>query len=296
MTSILCIEDEADLREDIVEELEDHGYKVFEAANGREGLEMIFKYTPDMVLSDITMPEMNGHEMLVELRKNHPKYAQMPLIFLSALSDRNEVISGVSLGADDYLVKPIDYAMMIAKVDATIRQMDRFKNRKNAEMVRLYKSLTSEKHPDASPAPADKSGVGETAEATPKPPTPIIQLPLENIAMVAIATIETDIQMFGGMLLRNYSPLKLFATEDEYFEAAGDLKSHIVHLWKFDLVRQCEFLERNSEINPSNVIVRLAPRSPQETAFEAQPSPIEKTISLPVTAREMRQILTGWIE
>ena len=89
-TLILCVEDEADIRSDIVEELRDAGYETVEAANGREGLEAIEKRIPDLVLCDITMPQMNGYEMLAALRAKEPKYADLPFVFLSALADRKD--------------------------------------------------------------------------------------------------------------------------------------------------------------------------------------------------------------
>ena len=284
MASILCVEDEADLREDIVEELEDSGYKVFEASNGREGLEMILKHNPDMVLSDITMPEMNGHEMLTELRKNHPKYSQMPLIFLSALSDRNEVIAGVNLGADDYLVKPIDYVMLLTKIEATFRQIQRITESKNAEMVRLYKSLTSD------------SKINATPEAPPEPVTPKIRLTLGGVNIAVIGSVETDIRLFSGMLQRNHSALKIFTNEDCYFDELEQLGNHFLLLWKFDLDRQRDFLKRNSTVKPKSIIARLGPRSSKGITGKLQSSVIENAIALPVTAHELTQALESWIE
>ena len=98
MTTILCIEDEAGLREDIVEELEDAGYTVEQASDGRTGLEMILKHKPDLVISDITMPNMDGHELLTEVREKHDQMAEMPFIFLSALADRAHIQEGSETG------------------------------------------------------------------------------------------------------------------------------------------------------------------------------------------------------
>ena len=88
VTTILCIEDEALLLEDIVEELEDDGYDVLEAVDGREGLEMMVKHEPDLVICDVTMPHINGHDLVKTLREKHPQFADTPFIFLSALADQ----------------------------------------------------------------------------------------------------------------------------------------------------------------------------------------------------------------
>jgi len=144
MAKILCVEDERFLREDLAEELIDAGHEVLQACDGREGLDMIVEHKPDLVVSDITMPNMSGTELVVRLRSDFPQLADMPVIFLSALADRNDVLDGVKMGADDYLTKPIDYELLIAKIKAALRQTGRMVAKKEKEQVKLYKSLTRE--------------------------------------------------------------------------------------------------------------------------------------------------------
>ncbi|MFN7126726.1 MAG: response regulator, partial [Allorhizobium sp.] len=81
MITVLCVEDERDVRELIVEELEEAGIRVLQAENGKEGLDKILTQRPDIVISDITMPEMDGISMLGELQINHPQFANMPFLF-----------------------------------------------------------------------------------------------------------------------------------------------------------------------------------------------------------------------
>lgn len=138
MASILCIEDEADLREDIAEELEDAGYEVFQARDGREGLQMIKQHEPDLVLCDITMPKKNGYQLLKEIREKYGLFDNMPFIFVSAMADRERVISGLSSGADAYITKPIDFEMMLATIQASLRQVKRMADKKdNREIVEV---------------------------------------------------------------------------------------------------------------------------------------------------------------
>ncbi len=125
MTTILCIEDEANLREDIAEELEDAGYDVKQAGDGNEGLEMIQKYKPDLVLCDITMPHRNGYQLLKEIRETYPLFAETPFIILSAIADKEQVLAGPKNGADAYLTKPIDFAILLTTVEASLRRMER---------------------------------------------------------------------------------------------------------------------------------------------------------------------------
>ena len=157
MTTILCIEDEADLREDIVEELEEAGYDVKQACDGRAGLEMILNCKPDLVISDITMPNMSGHELLQEVREKYEHMADMPIIFLSALADGTHVREGLNLGADDFLTKPIDLEMLVTKVNSHIRQIERMRASKERQFVKLYSVLSdgSAEAPDVAPAKAE---------------------------------------------------------------------------------------------------------------------------------------------
>lgn len=143
MAKLLCIEDDAELLEIITEELADAGHTVLQAAVGCVGLEMILKHNPDLVISDISMPGMNGYVLLKTLRKNHPDFAEMPFIFLSALADRDHVIDGLDLGADDYLTKPIDYEMLAVRVDSRLRQSDRMRKKKEADISKLVQSFES---------------------------------------------------------------------------------------------------------------------------------------------------------
>ncbi len=125
--TILCIDDEAQLREDVVEELEDEGFRVLQACDGQEGLEQILRHRPDLVICDITMPRKNGYELLKEIRSDHGISAEMPFIFLSALADREHVIAGLRLGADNYITKPVDFDILRAKVTTCLSLVDRIR-------------------------------------------------------------------------------------------------------------------------------------------------------------------------
>ncbi|MGI9383948.1 MAG: response regulator transcription factor [Methyloligellaceae bacterium] len=127
MATILCIEDEADLREDIAGELEDEGYDVLQAGDGNEGLKLILQHKPDLVLCDISMPDKDGYQLLKEIREKYTIFADMPFIFVSALSEKDDVIAGLKLGADNYITKPIDLDLLTVKVWASLRQIERIR-------------------------------------------------------------------------------------------------------------------------------------------------------------------------
>lgn len=124
MVTILCIDDEVDIRKLIVEELEDAGFNTLEAANGREGLEVITTKWPDIVICDITMPEMDGLELLAEIQINYPELSNIPFILLTALADRDNLIAGLKGGAADYLTKPIDFDVLMAKISGCVIRLE----------------------------------------------------------------------------------------------------------------------------------------------------------------------------
>jgi DNA-binding NarL/FixJ family response regulator len=124
---ILCVEDEADLRRDIADELIEAGYDVMEARNGEEALALLGTTRPDLILCDISMPGLNGYEVLKAVQAQGQDHADIPFVFLSALGDPREVVEGKRLGADDYLVKPIDYDLLLATVHARLRQIARIR-------------------------------------------------------------------------------------------------------------------------------------------------------------------------
>lgn len=114
---ILCVEDEQDIRENIAEILRDEGFEVFEAHNGKHALEIFQTTKPDVVISDIMMPELDGYGLLKMIRESkNGNSSLVPFIFLTALGQKDDVIKGTNLSANDYLVKPIDFDLMVAKV------------------------------------------------------------------------------------------------------------------------------------------------------------------------------------
>jgi len=105
MTTVLVIDDEQELLEEIVDILTFEGYDVISACDGRSGVKLAVETLPDLILCDIMMPRMDGYEVIQELR-NYKSTATTPFIFLTAKADVSDIRDGMSLGADDYLTKP----------------------------------------------------------------------------------------------------------------------------------------------------------------------------------------------
>lgn len=126
--TILCVDDEPDLLRDLDEELQEAGYCVVVADSGRAALARLKEVRPDLILCDVSMSRMDGFELLHAIRKRGPAYADIPFVFLTALSDPRDVVAGKQSGADDYLVKPIDYDLLLATVQARLRQVRRMRS------------------------------------------------------------------------------------------------------------------------------------------------------------------------
>jgi DNA-binding NarL/FixJ family response regulator len=138
---ILCVEDEDDLRVDLVDELEEAGYSVIEARDGAQAVAQLDVIRPDLILCDVNMPGRNGYDVLHDLRRRRPELADVPFIFLTALADPREVIEGKRAGADDYLVKPIDFDLMLATIEARLRQVSRMRKKVETEIDRMREAL-----------------------------------------------------------------------------------------------------------------------------------------------------------
>ncbi len=120
---ILVIEDENTIREELVDWLTFEGFEALGAANGREGIEMALADVPDLIISDITMPEVDGYGVLLELQK-HPRTMSIPFVFLTARADKSFVRHGMELGADDYLTKPFTLVELMSAINARLARHD----------------------------------------------------------------------------------------------------------------------------------------------------------------------------
>lgn len=107
MTTILLIEDNASLRRNIAQILSLEGYRVLTATDGDEGLRLLPEEQPDLIVCDIMLPGMDGYEVLAQVRANAAT-ASLPFIFLTAKGEMHDLRLGMSLGADDYLPKPVE--------------------------------------------------------------------------------------------------------------------------------------------------------------------------------------------
>lgn len=112
-------------------------------ANGIEALRELETLVPDLIMCDITMPRLGGRELLQTLRTQRPDLADVPFIFLTALGEREEMIDAKLAGVDDYLVKPVDYDLMLASIDARLQQVARIRCKFDSDLASSFQALKS---------------------------------------------------------------------------------------------------------------------------------------------------------
>jgi len=134
---ILIIEDEAAIRTGLVDVLVYHGYQVEAEANGRLGLETALSGRFDLLLLDVMLPEMNGFDICHRLRQSEPDLA---IIMLTAKSMDEDIVQGLSLGADDYVTKPFSITQLLLRVEAVLRRTRAPESA--VEIIQLGKSVT----------------------------------------------------------------------------------------------------------------------------------------------------------
>lgn len=121
MNKILLVEDDPRLRSSVAQMLEFEGFLVQAEANGRLGWEAIEGFRPDVVVSDVMMPEMDGLELLETIRA-HPATQNIPVILLTAKASRDDTRSGMARGADDYLTKPFEIDELVEAIEAQVQK------------------------------------------------------------------------------------------------------------------------------------------------------------------------------
>ncbi|NJK79587.1 MAG: response regulator transcription factor [Chloroflexaceae bacterium] len=116
--TILVVDDDSNLRELVRINLEHEGYKVEQARNGLECLEMVRERRPDLVVLDVAMPEMDGVEACAKIRE----FSQLPILMLTARVRSQDIVTGLDHGADDYLGKPFNMDELLARIRALLRR------------------------------------------------------------------------------------------------------------------------------------------------------------------------------
>jgi DNA-binding NarL/FixJ family response regulator len=136
---LLVVDDEAKLLRAVAVTMREEGYEVATARSGAEALVSVNASVPDLIISDIRMPGMDGHQLARALRSN-PRTELIPVIFLTAKGERRDRLAGIRAGVDAYLTKPFDPEELIAVVSNILRRVERT----SAELARLVSTAKGE--------------------------------------------------------------------------------------------------------------------------------------------------------
>ncbi|MDD3205869.1 MAG: response regulator transcription factor [Lachnospiraceae bacterium] len=120
-TTILIIEDEANVNNIIATTITSEGYNACQSFSGTEGLSMIYSLSPDLVLLDLVLPDMSGMEVIRKVRL----FSDVPIIVISALCNEKQKVEALDLGADDYLIKPYGSSELLARIRAVYRHVEK---------------------------------------------------------------------------------------------------------------------------------------------------------------------------
>jgi len=143
--NILLIDDEEEFRSVISKSLIKNGFDVLEAADGKEGVRKAIESRPDLIVCDLSMSEMNGYEVLAALRREE-RLADIPVIFLTAQSEPAEVRQGMSLGADDYLIKPANFQDLLGAINVRLDRRQSQLQRQEKQMGRAMQLFAEAVH------------------------------------------------------------------------------------------------------------------------------------------------------
>jgi len=120
MTKILIVEDEKDMVTGLKFNLEARDYTVSAAYDGEEGYQKAVKEKPDLVILDLMLPKRNGYKVCKSLKEEFP---ELPIIILTAKSQEAEIVTGLELGADDYITKPFSVLELLARINSVLRRV-----------------------------------------------------------------------------------------------------------------------------------------------------------------------------
>ncbi|MCB1142523.1 MAG: response regulator [Leptospiraceae bacterium] len=142
MYKILVVEDDSNIRNGIANFLKFENYSVQTAENGKIGFEIAKDIVPDLIISDIMMPVMDGYDFLTSIR-NHSALSHLPVLFLSAKSESSMIRSGMNLGADDYITKPFSFDELLSAIKTRLSRKETIQDKSQAKLKSIRSNLIS---------------------------------------------------------------------------------------------------------------------------------------------------------
>jgi DNA-binding NarL/FixJ family response regulator len=140
---LLLVDDEPGVRESVQAYLEDSGYQVQVASNAKDAWDMLQQNQPDLVISDLMMPQVDGYQFLQQLRED-PRFVALPVVFLTARGMKSDRITGYQAGCDAYLSKPFDPEELIAIVQNVLQRRATANSNNNPEVEGIARQIAAE--------------------------------------------------------------------------------------------------------------------------------------------------------
>jgi DNA-binding response OmpR family regulator len=240
---ILVIEDEVEIRINLCYMLEASGYEVIAAQGGKHGIELARQFLPDLILSDIMMPDIDGYQVLETLRQN-PATLAIPFVFLSAKSAHEDIRQGMQLGADDYISKPFTHNELLEAVKARLRRQNSLKasllmpvSNELVAAANSIKNLLSKTQDESQTPPVVANSNEPEPEALPAPPT----------SKIVFGGLIIDFELRNVMV--NGNEVKLsphqFKLLHYLVENAGKIVSHknvLLNVWGPEYEKETQYL------------------------------------------------------
>ena len=213
MQKILIVDDDSTLRAALTLYLKDRGIIVRNAISGLEGFNSFIKEIPDLIVSDVVMPEMNGFELCTKVRATEAGQL-IPFIFLSGRCDLEDRIQGHTIGADDYLVKPFHPRELIAKIEAQLARASRI----HAEIERALQQPSTETPQNQAPlplTPAEEKVFWEVIQG-------YTNKKIGDRLFISPRTVQTHLSnILSKLSVENRSQLIRYAFENGYMPPQG---------------------------------------------------------------------------
>ena len=217
MQKILIVDDDRTLRAALSRYLTDQGFAVGRAASGTEGFKLFSQDVPDLIVSDVVMPEMDGFELCRQVRKSDSGQL-IPFIFLTGRCDLQDRIQGHSLGADDYLIKPFHPKELIAKIEAQLARASRIRAEIERALDRI-EAPSANGQPSLPLTPAEEKVFWEVVQG-------LTNKKIGDRLFISPRTVQTHLSsILSKLSLENRSQLIRYAFENGYKLPQGALEN-----------------------------------------------------------------------
>lgn len=135
MNKVLLVEDETELRDFLKGVFDENGFETLAVENGEKALTSIENFNPKLLVLDHNLPDMNGAQILQKV-KAHPRFSKLPVIFLTAVSKEDSIISAFDMGADDYIEKPFSISILLRRMKAVLNRSEGRAHEKSVSLMK----------------------------------------------------------------------------------------------------------------------------------------------------------------